>query len=550
MGKFERHFAGVPAEAATLPRANVQQLADTGQGLEAQALQQAGAGLQDIAGILFKWNEREGNSQYDTSVGEAHLAFGEFERTAFENTTEHEAAYKTLTEKTIPDLAGKNKSGAKKFKAYIKGKQKAAWDRTAAEKQIRMVKQNAEVALFKALTDVAQITDPATAKVRINALAGGAVMDKLKTADQAINMRDRAQKDWTRADIWRKATQFVRPDGEVDWSQAVKWFDNAENIAGLPEDIVEDFAGTVRSQATVQKRRDEKIIRNRQNRKRDEIYEMIEANSEDTITTINNSRLPGKEKAVLRALARKPDVTFNFTEYNKVVDIIDGITEGTHTEEQADRAIAEGAGKHYDGTVARSLRSKLSEKSKTDSPLTTTQAKRAQDSIGRMREAEIGQIKTPLNEEGLLEVRALEDKYLRISNEYDAYLLSEEGRKATDDQKQKKFQALTGPIREEVALGFISRALRKERGVQFFGLITSEERALVNKKIKVLKDEGVWEGLSKEDRDSVKRAFEGGSTVDEAVTGLGRGEQGVTATNPDTGEKMITFDGGKTWQSL
>ena len=508
---FERHFADVPVAAQKLPRAPVGELSDTGQTFAAQALAQAGEALTDTASILFKWNGREGNSEYDTARGFGKSLIGEFERTGYADSTDFDAGVKKLEAdlaKVPADNNLKNKSGARKYKEWL-GLNKAGREKIAAEKRIRMIDQNNQAALFNNLTNVAKdYTDTAEAKARIKILIAGGLDDgTIRTASQAIAMEDKANANWLRADVWRRATSDVRPDGEVDWSQAAKWFDNPENIKGLPEEIVEDFAGTARSQAAVQKRRDDQAIENAQSEQRDNIYEMIEVSSADTIDTINRSNLTGKEKAELRKLARSPDVTFDFTEYNNVVAIIDGVARGTHTMKKANDAIAGGVGKHFDATIARSLRSKLSEKSKADSPLNTSSAQRAQASLGRLRQAEISLIgfKEGVIQEKLAVIKEIEERSLRKSNEYDAYLLSEEGRKATDKQREEKLRSLSKPAREAITLNWFEKLL------EFFVVGTGGR--------------GVGLGLN------------------------GRGS-GITATNPETGNKVISFDGGKTWQPL
>ena len=293
---FERHFASVPVATQRLPRAPVGQLSDTGQGLESQALAQVGKGLTDTASILFKWNGREGNSQYDTARGAVRGLIGEFELTGYANTTEHDKAFKQL-EKDIIKLSPVNRSGAKKFSTWS-NLQRAKWKSIADEKKIRMIDQQNQAALFNNLINVAKdYKDPAEARARIETLIAGGLDDKsIKTATQALAMRDKATENWTRVDIWRRATKDIRPDGEVDWSQAVKWFSQAENIEGIDSGIIDSLLEDATSQLTNQKTSDNEAREKQQELSRGELNDILQKGQIPTPTQINDAKLPEKEE--------------------------------------------------------------------------------------------------------------------------------------------------------------------------------------------------------------------------------------------------------------
>lgn len=513
MGKFERHFSTQGFEAQTFPRAPVGQLSDTGQGLEARALGEIGGALQDTEAVLLKWHEREGNSQLDTSIGESHNKFGEFERTLFANTDEHDAAFKKLMEKTIPGLAGKNKSGAQKFKQYYTGKQKAKWQKVADEKKIRMTAGHNIASYLDNMLNVARdFTDEVSAKERLGVLVQGAIDDKTRTISQAATDFQKGFQNWREADVWRRATSIVRPDGEVDWEQTVEWFSQAENIQGMPEDIVEDFAGTARSQANTQKRRDDERLKDAQEQQRDNIYNMIESNAENISEAISSSELSAKEKASLRKLANNPDVKFNYSEYDKVADIIDGVARDTHTEEQADEAIRDGVGKHFDTTTAKSLRTKLSQNLKPDSPTRRPALTRGMTAIEEVFDIQIkSQEFKPADVE---KESAFLLKKQRAKNDLEAYILEKD---RTDEEIEKKVKVLTRIPKEEIVLGWLERILLPKRAPAFIG---SEERLLAKRRLEALQKEPVWKTISESQKQKAEQAFRLGATFDEVVKEL------------------------------
>ncbi len=460
MPEFERHFASVPRKPQKFPRAPARELADIGAGLEAQAMAQFGRSLTDVAGVVSKWYEREGNRQFDRDVGQAESKMGEFERTIFANADEHDAAFKKLMEKTIPDLAGKNKSGASKFKAYITGKQKAAWEKRADEKKIRMIAGNNLTGYLNDMRNVARDYKNREAAVsRLRILAKGAIDDKTRTPAQAASDYTTGLKNWTIADINRRSQIAKRVvDGEVDWTETVNWLNQPENTEGVPFDIIKALKSNAETEKANQDRRDDDNLKIVQEQQRGDIYAKIEANAEGTLNTINNSDLPEKEKASLRKLSGNPDVSLNYLEYDKVVDIIDGVARGTHTEEQADEAIKNGVGEHFDTTTATSLRTKLSQNLKADSPTKRPALTRGITAIEEVFDIQIkSQQFGPADFE---EESAFILKKQRAKNDLEAYALSLDPADPTFDEKiEKKVELLTTPTKEETVRNWFGTLL-------------------------------------------------------------------------------------------
>lgn len=352
MAKFERHFAGVKAEPQTFPRAPAQQLADTGQVLGAQALAELGGGLTDVSAILFKWHEREGNSEYDSLRGLYASRMGEEERTSYADSTALEAGKKKLeadlaklpsknSDDPLLNKEYKNKSGLKKYKAFLE-LNKANREKIMAEKEIRMIAQQNQVALFNNLSNVAKITDQAEAIAEVDLLVQGGLDDgTIKTAAQAINMRDKATENWLRADTWRRATVIKRPDGEVDWSAAVDWFNQAENIKNIPESIIEDLAGTARSMAATQERGDATALKEKQdNTGRQMLIDLWDENL--TEAKIAEAVSPDKKwitteqaKYLRTALLSKKPRKTDLIKYAEVKDAILDVGLGRKTRQEA-----------------------------------------------------------------------------------------------------------------------------------------------------------------------------------------------------------------------
>lgn len=86
---------------------------------------------------------------------------------------------------------------------------------------------------------------------------------------------------------------------------------------------------------------------------------------------------------------------------------------------------------------------------------------------------------------------------------------------ATDEQIEKKQKELTKPVREEIVLNWLEKALLIKR--RQFGFIRSELDQLVKKKIKELKKEDVWETMTDGEKETVRRAFYEGRTIQDVL---------------------------------
>ncbi len=307
MGRFERHFAGEQIKAQTFPRAPARQLADTGQGFGPQALAEAGGALSDTADVLFKWNEREGNSEYDTLRGLYASEIGAFDRTSFKDTTTLEAGFKKL-EANLTKLPSanelKNKSGLKKYKAFMT-LNKEARDKVKAEKSIRMVSRNLQSALFINLSNVAQQPDRDKAMDEIETLIKGGLDDgSIKTATQGLAIRDRFINDWTVADVNRRSQTIIRADGEVDWSETVDYLNQPENTEGIDSDILDSLKSSAKTQNDAQQGRDKERLEAQREIDRGTIYDGIHK-GEMTRPEIEATSLDEDEQSAMWEMTQK-----------------------------------------------------------------------------------------------------------------------------------------------------------------------------------------------------------------------------------------------------
>ena len=159
-------------------------------------------------------------------------------------------------------------------------------------------------------------------------------------------------------------------------------------------------------------------------------------------------------------------------------------------------------------------------------PLNTNSAKRAQKSIEFLRDQEIKvELKgPPRNKEELAKANEITERSLKISDEYDAYLLSEEGLKATDEQKRVKLTALKRPVIEEVVLGGF---------VRFISGKAAEEKQLISLKLTRLREQPVFQRFTEAEQQQAIELVRSGSTLEQAVSQI-EDEQISPAVRPTT----------------
>lgn len=227
----------------------------------------------------------------------------------------------------------------------------------------------------------------------------------------------------------------------------------------------------------------------------------------------------------------------SYPEWARLTDLITEVQAGTKEIEfvrlEIDRAGTPSPGQDPKivPQLVRSLRTRLAGIERNLAVKKRPSLTRAHSALGRLRELQIsgakkekdilllaGQRGLDLKDKRVQElVIAIENSFTKIHAELDEYADTVAGDKDFDDKINEKLRNLTEPIREEITLGFISSLLRKEKGGQFFGLVSSEEKALVQKKIKALRKEDFWKTLTDEDKAAIRQRLERGDTVDNIV---------------------------------
>lgn len=177
-------------------------------------------------------------------------------------------------------------------------------------------------------------------------------------------------------------------------------------------------------------------------------------------------------------------------------------------------------GKGEKGGISTSQRDKLL-KIITDAsdPLNEASAKRAQARFNRGRTTDLNIFVGPAAQridEDIPQINQIEAKWDKISDEYDTWIQSEEGLKATDAQKEAKVSSLTEPVIEEVTLGFL--------GTVITGFVRSGrgkfDIALTKKKIGTLEQRDEFIEASAGEQQRAIDFIRAGGTVQNAVEEL------------------------------
>lgn len=315
---------------------------------------------------------------------------------------------------------------------------------------------------------------------------------------------------------------------EEGWDEAMKFLNDPKEVKRLVDDFGVELADIdriledVRTQANLSRAEGKAELENQRKTDRQAILnKLIATDFTDMADFVNatalspTEKLSWIEKSETRAAAinaGKAD-PMNQTNPAKYFEIRRKIETDPGSVTEADLAAAVGEGISIDDyeTLLKIITDK-------NDPRNAPSAKRGQAVISRLRQLSLQLAK----EDPDLDPREIELNALAVQNEYDQWLV--ENPKATDEEKEKKVRTLTEPARDKTALSWFDRLTRPSgRRIPLTILPfarATEEEALVDKKIDVLKGEGIWQKLSKEDKASARRAFERGGTVQEVIDSL------------------------------
>lgn len=150
----------------------------------------------------------------------------------------------------------------------------------------------------------------------------------------------------------------------------------------------------------------------------------------------------------------------------------------------------------------------------SDNPLNSAANIRSKASTGRMRTIEIREGVGEDFEEAL----EVENTYLQIDNEMDAFILEE---KPTDEQIRVKTQQLLQPRAEAIVLGFMDELFLPKEGTIFGGKRAEKELAVLKeKRLEAFEEHPVFEDASEEQIEKAKEAFNLGFTLKQVIDAL------------------------------
>ncbi len=321
----------------------------------------------------------------------------------------------------------------------------------------------------------------------------------------ALEINELIKKD-AKSIILGVAQSFRDENGEIDLKAGQDYIKKSELSAKFKLEVLRDlnFWNAQEQQALDQQREVD----------RGEIYDAIdkgvapEPYGMDMRGYIESFKsLDQDEQEKLWELARKPTVETNYERYDEIRTMIDEVGQGTRKAEDVQQEIKKSVGKDFDVSVAKSLREKLSQKQKVDSVLNRPVVKRALKILNDVQKVEIDSKGAyPAKEE--IEDR---NKWFGIKNDFERWLI--ENPDATDEEIEKKTERITTPARKEITLNIFERSLLLKGRGQLFGLVGTEQERLVNKKIDALKDEGVWDDLNEQEKESARQRLMRGETV-------------------------------------
>jgi len=123
----------------------------------------------------------------------------------------------------------------------------------------------------------------------------------------------------------------------------------------------------------------------------------------------------------------------------------------------------------------------------------------------------------PISEMDLTEKKENAQLWLNVKNEFIKWVEENPEDAIDDDKVEKKRKALARIPAEEITLSWFSRLMRKKMGAQLFGLVASEEKALIGNKMEALAKEDIWSEMNEEDKQWAKKRFENGETVNSII---------------------------------
>ncbi len=220
----------------------------------------------------------------------------------------------------------------------------------------------------------------------------------------------------------------------------------------------------------------------------------------------------------------------SYPEWSRLMERITGVQAGTADIEavrrEIDRAVIPPEGQEATITpeLAMSLRTRLEGIERNPAVKKRPSLTRAHAALGRLMKIQVGVTGPPLfrGQRGLIlegleleeQTIAIENSFLRMHAELDAYADTVAVDKDFADKINKKFQDLTEPVAERITLNFFERLLPTFEILPFS---LTEQKQLVKKKVKALQKEPFWKTLTDEDKEAIRTRLDRGDTVQNII---------------------------------
>lgn len=515
-----QYFAREPMETSRLPRAPAG-IADTGQGLEAEAMGQFGQALFGVGIDLLTKLEQQ---RTDTQLAEGGALWDRAHQEFFAN---------LVTDPDLENYEKKYNAFAKSLRRQIlkKGltqRAKKTLTNWITSQQPKMEKETA-IALMRKQRFQGRAT-------MLSAIKDYEISGNEDAAHKAINT---AQKDgFLNAEEAERERQAV--SGKIDW------FDGLQLIDSSPEDFLKNLAADADPRLNVDflpnlnpeqklqlKARAKTVIRNIKSKKRiieQEVWDKTEGEAFNLLfdrqltpewirDQFNLGNLSPRDRDTYLRATVKPDdeVKLNWDTYDRLQGLVEDYDAGKIKKEKVRQAITDAVGKDITTTIARSLRDRLATKDDPDDPMNRSDVKRG---LGFLEDLETAEINVANERDANYEdIRGIRLKYQKKKNEYERWIKKQE--KLTGKDIENKTAQMTQQAVEEVALNWFERLMWTKRP-QLFGLVGTQKERLAKKKIEELQELGKWEGLTPDEQETIRQAFLAGKSIQDVLDIMGQ----------------------------
>ncbi len=483
---------------------------------EFQAQKQLGAETKELARVLDKIDRTEGDSQFATARMLINNELDNFQIRLQDNS--EPSTYQPELDQTIKtfdseQFIGKNKRGAAQTRSWIKLNTRI-WKKTtaiAAEEKTIAIAQGAYITNTDAA--IKGLDEPEALRLIDEAETNGIIQPD-KAAKDRLELPAKIDEEVVFANI--RAGLF---------DEAEKAVSASKNIGQKEKHSLEQTINREREKAEAKDSVEEQI---RQSASRQEYVDMVKGQDftniegyfrTNNLTPEENNKTISTYNKHIKSLQDGTSSPYDIDDNNIVDALRIRINTATGKEKVTDKELYSFYG---DGLSTSTYNKLLGMVSNDKDPLKRPTAARSQAVLARTRTQMISEDK-----ENAVNINL---SFLKKQDELDNYITSIAGDQDFDKKVRDFTASLIEPEIDRVTLNWFSRLMRREKKFltkegagqvedknEFTGLILSEQEALVRKKIKVLKEQPVWETLTEAEKKSAKERFKRGETVQSIV---------------------------------